>query len=590
MPISPGRARLLVLFVAVAAFLNSLGNGFAFDDNWFIVENDVVTEQEYGRAFTESSWPGAFDGAGNYRPLVLASFAAEWSLWGPSPLGFHIVSVIAHAAVSLLVLALLSVFATPLGALVGAMLFAVHPVHVEAVANVMGRSELYAALAYLSACLVYLKWRPTRDRAREARLLVLCGLFLMGVGSKEIAVTLPAVLMLLEAVRSSSTPLKQRWTRESATYLALFGLLGIFVIVRWIVLGMATGANTTPGMQNADTLTRILTAVSVWPEYVRLMVFPLDLVADYAPAVLLFTDSITPEVVVGAMVLLGLAGLAWAFRSLSPATTLGLAWFLITVSPVSNLLVRSDVLLAERTLYLPSVGFAVLVAVAVDGANRSPRPLARPLAMGLVGLMGLGFFIRTVDRNPTWVDTFSVMRTLAEEHPESWRSQWAIASGQVRVGDTESATETYGIALQLAPDHYQLLVEVALYEAGHGRIANSEALFERAINVLPDFAGAYRRQAEERIRRGDYRGGHEVVTRGLREAGADRELFALLSETYIARSDLEGALRARMGAIGQEPDSAHDWGRLADIRAAQGELVLAGDARRRADELRAAGS
>ena len=77
---------------------------------------------------------------------------------------------------------------------------------------------------------------------------------------------------------------------------------------------------------------------------------------------------------------------------------------------------------------------------------------------------------------------------------------------------------------------------------------------------------------------------------GLGSAGADRELYALLSETYIAKSDLEGALRARMAAIGQAPESSLDWGRLADIRAAQGELVLAGDARRRSDALRAAGS
>jgi hypothetical protein len=138
-----------VAFAAVAAYANSLGNGFAFDDNWFIVLNDVVTEARYSDAFTEPAWPGAREGTGNYRPVQLSSFALEWSLWGGSTVGFHVVSVAAHVGVSLLVLAVLSHFVALEAALVGALFFAVHPVHVEAVANVMGRSELYAALGYL---------------------------------------------------------------------------------------------------------------------------------------------------------------------------------------------------------------------------------------------------------------------------------------------------------------------------------------------------------------------------------------------------------------------------------------------------------
>ena len=104
------RARTLLFLVAVAAYLTSLGNGFAYDDNWFIVGNPVVTEALIADAFLEPAWPGAPQGVGNYRPVVLTSFAVEWAVFGGNELGFHVVSVLAQGLISLLVLALLLCF------------------------------------------------------------------------------------------------------------------------------------------------------------------------------------------------------------------------------------------------------------------------------------------------------------------------------------------------------------------------------------------------------------------------------------------------------------------------------------------------
>ena len=101
------RARTLLFLVAVAAYLTSLGNGFAYDDNWFIVGNPVVTEALIADAFLEPAWPDAPQGVGNYRPVVLTSFAVEWAVFGGDELGFHVVSVLAQGLISLLVLALL---------------------------------------------------------------------------------------------------------------------------------------------------------------------------------------------------------------------------------------------------------------------------------------------------------------------------------------------------------------------------------------------------------------------------------------------------------------------------------------------------
>ena len=572
-------------FAAVATYANSLGNGFAFDDNWFIVLNDVVTEARYSDAFTEPAWPGAHEGTGNYRPVQLSSFALEWSLWGGSTVGFHVVSVAAHVGVSLLVLALLSHFVALEAALVGVLFFAVHPVHVEAVANVMGRSELYAALGYLGACLVYLDLRGHGARERGVRLFGIVVLFLFALGSKEIAVTLPGALVVLEWYRRDDTPAWPRIVREASTYVAVIGVLACYVLVRWTVLGDLTGESAAPGLLSLDGTGRYLTALTVWPHYLRLMVFPLDLSVDYAPAVLLTTTTMTAEVILGGLLLLGAISVALLLRRDAPAAALGFAWFVVAISPVSNLVVRSDILLAERTLYLPSVGAAFVVAAIGASVVSSGTKRMRKVGLIVAIVGGALLLSRTVLRNPTWLDTYTALGTLAVEHPESWLGQRTRATGLTRVGAYEEAAAAYEIALELAPDHYQLLVDAGVFYDDIGRADRSEELLARATALLPGHPAAYRRLAEHRLLRGEGRAAHAIALTGLARVGADRELWALVSESYVAKSDLEAAVRARLASIARDPTVA-GWTRLSELLEAMDGTSEAEDARREAIRLR----
>src|SRR5678816_4352308 len=115
-----GRERLLILFLAVTAYANSLGNGFAYDDVTIVAQNPTVTAGDWRAALHRPWWPQSTPNGGLYRPLTSASFAAEWRLFRGSPLGFHAVNVLVHAVDSLLVFALLLELGAPTGALVGA--------------------------------------------------------------------------------------------------------------------------------------------------------------------------------------------------------------------------------------------------------------------------------------------------------------------------------------------------------------------------------------------------------------------------------------------------------------------------------------
>jgi hypothetical protein len=162
---SRGRARLGIIaegrwpvplalaVLALLAYANALANGFVLDDRGIVLDNPLVREPGTAwRAFLTPYWPAAI-GGGQYRPLGILSFVLDGAIAGPSAMWYHAVNVAWHAAATVLLWVWIRGFLAPAGALVAAALFAVHPVHVEAVANVVGRLELMAA-AFIFAALV----------------------------------------------------------------------------------------------------------------------------------------------------------------------------------------------------------------------------------------------------------------------------------------------------------------------------------------------------------------------------------------------------------------------------------------------------
>ena len=239
-----------------------------------------------------------------------------------------------------------------LPALVVGALFAAHPVHSEAVANVVGRAELYSALFVLGACLLFWKGRGLSPTWRPARLLGIGALYLMGLGSKEMAATLPALLVLLALARNDDLRATDRVRTDLPVFLLTGALLAAFLGVRFLILGSVAGDVPAPALVGLSAGQRILTSLAVWPQYLRLLVFPFDLVADYAPAVLFPALTWGPDVVLGLLVILGAAAAAIFLWPRERLVALGIVWFGIAILPVTNLIIPTGVLLAERTFYL----------------------------------------------------------------------------------------------------------------------------------------------------------------------------------------------------------------------------------------------
>ena len=443
------RSLLLVAAVALAATAPSVRNGFVYDDVP-VVQRDPRIHRLDPRLVTLPYWGGDAEDR-IYRPATTLSFALDWALGGGRPALFHATNVLLHAVVTALVLALAARLLGAGAALVAALLFAVHPVHVEAVASVVGRAELLAALGYLVAVLGYIADGDRRAQggvSGGATLAVLLGATL-AFGAKEHALTLPAALVLTDVWMASrdGRPVIARWRSHGLLWTCVV-VLGVgYLAARSAVVGTATGgghiAVGLEGLGAAGRAVVMLPAVLVWT---RLLIFPLHLSADYSPNAYPILSVMTVWHVIAVLLLVGGAALAWLARKRMPALWFALAWCAITAAVAANVLAPTGVTVAERVLYLPSVGFAIAA-----GALWERLPRGRPLwPLTSVALTLLA--ARSLARIPVWHDEGRFFAALERDAPDSYRTFWARGAREFDSGDARAGEASYRQSLAIWPD------------------------------------------------------------------------------------------------------------------------------------------
>src|SRR5690606_28231806 len=209
-------------------------------------------------------------------------------------------------------------------------------------------------------------------------------LYAMALLAKESAVVLPGLLVLLD-VSQGRMQLERAalfgYLRGAGVFLASFVvLLGGYLMLRYHVLGgTLVGTDSAPGLPHLAEQYRVLNALRAWPEYMRLLFVPLNLSVDYSPGVVLPAESVTPMVLLGGMLVVVVVGLMLA-TPFAPRAGLIAGWFFLTILPVSNLFFPLGVLIAERTLYLPSVAVCLLAGLAWEAVMRLPEVRTRQLA------------------------------------------------------------------------------------------------------------------------------------------------------------------------------------------------------------------
>lgn len=523
---------VLACAAALAAYAQSLGNGFAYDDvPVILLDTRVHSLGNLPAILARPYWAAAGAELAIWRPLTTLSFAADWSLSGGSPAWFHLANVLWHAAACGLAFLLLSaLFPTP-AALAGALLFAVHPVHVEAVANVVGRAELIAAVFTFGACLVWDRRDGPRPQPRTV--LAVSALFLLALFAKESGVMLPVLLLLVDAARG-------RWTLQRADARGYARAVGpafaclALALLAYLALRAAVLDGIAPERVHAaaDVLERrshlLLTSLQAWPEYLRLLVFPRTLLIDYGPRVIMPATTWTASAVLGLTTLIGLSfGGLLALARGHGRTASGLLWLPAAVLPVSNLLFTTGILVAERTLYVPSFAIAIAAAGAASALPRVASPMRRRVAVALASAVLLLFTARTMARVPEWESTERIFASQLRDRPDSYRAHWTLGRAARQTGDHETARRHYDEALRLWPFRESMVVEAAAFAIQDGRLEEGRAIARFGAERWAGNLDLQRMLAAASLSLGDTTTARAALAAGLRAHPADSLLLLM---------------------------------------------------------------
>jgi hypothetical protein len=506
--------------LALLVALPSLVNGFVYDDVPAIVANPIVTAGHFLGIWTSPYWPLGL----LYRPLTVQLFALEWQAGGGSPLPFHLVNALLYVAVTVLVARIARRWLPSAGALIAGLGFAVHPAHVEVVANGVGQSELLAALFVLIAVDRYLAWRDDPAGFTASRRGALAACYVLAIAAKETGYVLP-VLLLGIALLDGGPGAARRRVRPAGSLLLLLGCVAIAgLLLRVILFGGLAGESPQVPLRGLGLLARVAAMLAVIPHWTRLFLFPVHLQAHYGPPAIPVSASLDALHLLGlALLLLFLVLLGWTARRARPVA-IGLAWMAIGLLPVSNLLTATGVLLAERTLFLPSVGLAIILGwIATEAVQRVRSPaglrLAQVVLVAVLGAAG-GRFIA---RSPVWHDQDGFFAALERDAPGSYRAQLTAGvyyKGARRFEDAERALHR---AWSLYRGDPAVFEEYGQLYRIQGRCDRGLPIFAEGVERHPDETVVRARLIECALALGDTNRARQVAREGVQRGRSEFE-------------------------------------------------------------------
>ena len=483
-----------LLLLCLLAYANSLGNGFVFDDISIIVENSLVTDRgSILKIFSTPYW--LQPGAGLFRPVTLFSFHLNHALDGLNPFGFHLTNVVLHMIVVTLLYGLgIRLGLSPYGSYLSAALFAVHPIHTEAVSNIVGRAELLMSLGVLLSLVWYIDSRAASP-LRPGFLVASLAAFSISLLSKEQAMVLPFLIVLYDVSFRSDRELvvPAATKRVAMRYAGYFVLLGILILVRLHLMGpgLFMGPSDVSFMDNplahSGWVQRLPGALFVANKYLILFAWPSSLCADYSYNALPLPSRLwEPAPLATAIVMCILIVVAfWSFIKGKRLAFFAFCFFLLTFAPVSNIIRPIGTIMGERLLYLPSAGLSLLIGVGLDTLmarheltirSRTGKVVAIAVACVLIAAI-----TRTSYRNRDWRDCKSIVRSSLRTSPRNARVHVGVAGIHFKDRDFESAVAAFEKAVRIYPD---LPLSHAAFAQNYGTALLGIGNEEKAITYL----------------------------------------------------------------------------------------------------------
>jgi len=565
----------LLVFVCIVVYLNSLSNGFVFDDYAVIIENKYLKLPGINFAsFLNHSYFNIAGGEASYRPLATLSYYLIYAIAGLNPFFYHLLSVILHIVNVVLVYLLFNlILKHRFTALIAGLLFACHPALTEAVDCISYNEDLLAAVFFLLAFLYYLKSSTNGLISNIISYGLSLFFFLLGLLSKEMAITLPAIILLYDVSLKNGVDKKSFSLQLILKNIKVRGLFyGGYLAVSLLYLSIRFFVLYHPQESIKPFYGNLFERIIFLPahifSFIKLAFFPVNLTADYVfsyPHHFFAASNL-----IGFLFVAGLAvGSVFIFKY-SRGIFFGIWWFFITLFPVYNIIPIYNPF-AERFLYIPLIGYCLLVAMAFNTLMNKRLSETVPVkvlsSVAIIALLSFYAMI-TIARNLDWKDSLTLWSKTVITSPDSSIAHGSLGRAYQDLGRLEEAIREYKKAIEIFPNNYKAYYNLGVLYDGQGALKEAVANYKRTIAINPAFIDA------------QFNLGNIYHNQGLLEEAIQRyrKVTELDPTDFEARNNL-GVAYARQGKFDQ---AIAQWEKVLEI---EPQNKSAGDNIKKAKEM-----
>ena len=478
----------IIPLLAIAVYLPSFNSGFTLDDVPIIKENtNMRSLNRLPAIWTSHYWSGKLDATdtGLYRPLTLTTYNLQYVLHGEQSEPFHILNILLHGLVCFVLMKFISlVFKDSQLMVLGGILFAIHPLHTEAICGIVGRAELLAGLFILTAGISYHHWRKTGQW--KWMLWLLLSTF-AAIASKEHGFMLPAIIGLQE-LYYRYTWKNYSWS-ERSKWIGIGGVT-VMAVIMFIYRSSVTGPPVPHELwDGVSTANRLATSIKISGEYIGMHIFPWTLSADYWTGEAPIVGWNNGRVWLSLIIIITLLVVAILWRKKNPVMAWGLFFFFLTLLPVSNFLFAAGFIKAERILYIPSIGLIIAMSAGLVKLINTSK--LKWMALSFAGLFALFFIVRTWLRNYDWKDNYALATATLKTAPDSPRMNNMMGLEMRAQGRKEETLKYFEKAVQLNPKHIPALVNLGTEYRNLNRLPEAAATLEQALALAPNTLATY---------------------------------------------------------------------------------------------------
>lgn len=541
----------LIIFVSALLYINSLSNTFVYDDVYTITENYFIKSLGNLPKLFQQNYL-LLSGELSYRPVVTLTYFIDYAIWNLNPLGYHLTNIILHTVNVFLFYCLITNICKNHTISLFATLFLLsHPILTETVNAVCYREDILASIFFLLAFIFFIKVRmPFSQKEnslqqKNAQLIfyyfLSCASYCLALFSKEMAITLPILLVLFDLLyfRQDSTkalsisPRLIRVARLVLFYGGYIAITGFYLFIRFIVF-----KNTFKTINVSPT--NVVTMTKVVVSYIKLLFIPLNLNADYCVP---YSRYLSLSFILSALFIASAIIIIIRFHRHNKPITFFNLWFFITLFPVLGIIPIGNIM-AERYLYIPVMGFCGVTGCIL--ANYLSQRRGTPI---IVGTILLGMQIGVIYRNGVWQDDTTLWSYTYKREPNSARACSNLGNTWFKNQRYEDAIHMYKRSLTFPYSYPFIHYNLAVAYEKVGQIDRAIEAYKASITRHNDNTLAYNNLGTIYHKQGLY----DMAIEAYKQALTNNPYFPLshnnLGNTYERIGDSEKALAEYQEAL-----------------------------------------